>query len=310
MFTHTSLSNLANTNYLDPVDHLTALDLFSHSDHCNHKSSSIDIVKCNCFDPIPLEAAVEIIEPEMFYQRYQELKNRSESRLWRTGDDRVDNKKTVENVINNKVFGSCENVMDGPILEEKVSCSGNKAQKSSTKIKSISKSSRPIESHSYHDFANVPKSVADHAYLVRNYSRDSIHSKMLFPLKLHKMLYEVYKIGLEDIVCWQQHGRCFKINQPGKMKPILDLFFGGSKYSSFQRNLNIYGFKRITCGPDAGSYYHELFLRNHEHLCGRMKRIAVKGTQTRLASNPNDEPKFNSMSPISDFMLYDVFTTT
>ena len=123
------------------------------------------------------------------------------------------------------------------------------------------------------------------------------------------MLNEVYKVKMEDTVFWQQHGRCFKVNQPSKMKPILDLFFGGSKYSSFQRNLNIYGFKRITRGPDAGSYYHELFLKNYEHLCGRMKRTAVKGTQTRLASNPNDEPNFSSMPPLRSIMPNDAYET-
>ena len=209
-----------------------------------------------------------------------------------------------------KIDRSCENVMNGATLQVEGSGIGNETQKYPIKNLCISKSGRPIESHSYHDFANVPKSAADHAYLVRNfYNKNSIRDKMPFPLKLHKMLNEVYKFEMEDTVFWQQHGRCFKVNQPSKMKPILDLFFGGSKYSSFQRNLNMYGFKRITRGPDAGSYYHELFLKNYEHLCGRMKRTAVKGTQTRLASNPSDEPNFSSMPPLRNIIPNNAYET-
>ena len=49
-------------------------------------------------------------------------------------------------------------------------------------------------------------------------------------------------------------------------------YFRQSKLTSFQRQLNLYGFSRITAGADRGGYYHELFLRNKVFLCQNMVR--------------------------------------
>ena len=69
-------------------------------------------------------------------------------------------------------------------------------------------------------------------------------------------------------------------------------YFRQSKLTSFQRQLNLYGFARLTRGPDAGGYYHEMFLRNREHLCKKMCRTKVKGTKFKAASSPDSEPDF------------------
>jgi hypothetical protein len=64
--------------------------------------------------------------------------------------------------------------------------------------------------------------------------------------------------------------------------------------------LNLYGFSRLTRGPDAGGYYHELFLRNREYLCKRMTRTKVKGTKFKAASSPDSEPDFYTMPPVTN----------
>jgi len=75
-------------------------------------------------------------------------------------------------------------------------------------------------------------------------------------------------------------------------------FFRQSKLTSFQRQLNLYGFSRITAGRDRGGYYHELFLRNKLFLCQNMTRIRIKGTGIKGKANPSSEPDFYSMAPI------------
>ena len=68
-----------------------------------------------------------------------------------------------------------------------------------------------------------------------------------------------------------------------------------NKLTSFQRQLNLYGFNRITRGRDAASYYHELFLRDREFLAKRMMRQRIKGTKIKGAANPDLEPNFYAM---------------
>ena len=86
-------------------------------------------------------------------------------------------------------------------------------------------------------------------------------------------------------------------------KEILPTFFKQSRISSFQRQLNLYGFTRINTGPDAGGYYHELFLRGRPALGTHIRRVGVpqavprkRGVKTHDASV---DPDFYGMPPLS-----------
>jgi HSF-type DNA-binding len=57
---------------------------------------------------------------------------------------------------------------------------------------------------------------------------------------------------------------------------LLCSWFVYRKFSSFQRQLNIYNFVRITHGVDADCYYHECFRRGQEHLLHHIKRVPIK----------------------------------
>jgi HSF-type DNA-binding len=71
-------------------------------------------------------------------------------------------------------------------------------------------------------------------------------------------------------------------------------YFHQSKLTSFQRQLNLYNFTRLTRGPDKGSYYHEYFLRGRPSLIHQMVRVKVKGTGVKAASSPEQEPNLYS----------------
>jgi hypothetical protein len=104
---------------------------------------------------------------------------------------------------------------------------------------------------------------------------------------------------LAHIVSWQLYGCCFVIH---KFKEFVDYvmpkYFRQTKLTSFQRQLNLYGFSRLTRGPDATGYYHELFLRGKVFLCKKMTRTKVKGTKFKAASSPDQEPDFYTMEPL------------
>lgn len=88
------------------------------------------------------------------------------------------------------------------------------------------------------------------AQATRNSNRNQI-----FPVKLFFALEEVEKSNKDDIVSWMLHGRSFKVHSRDKfVKDILPSYFGQTSYASFQRQLNLYGFHRITTG--------ELFMWN------------------------------------------------
>ena len=122
---------------------------------------------------------------------------------------------------------------------------------------------------------------------------------MSFPLKLHAVLDQIEADGLAHVISWQPHGRAFVIHKPKTfVEHVMPLYFKQTKLTSFQRQLNLYGWQRLTKGPDATGYYHELFLRNKPFLCQAMVRTKVKGTRYKAASSPEQEPNFYAMQPV------------
>ena len=80
---------------------------------------------------------------------------------------------------------------------------------------------------------------------------------------------------------------------------MINQFFHMSKLASFQRQLNLYNFQRITKGDDRGGYYNEFFLRGKDFLLSNIQRVKVKGTGVRAKSNPQNEPDLYSLSWLS-----------
>jgi hypothetical protein len=103
------------------------------------------------------------------------------------------------------------------------------------------------------------------------------NSNIPFPLKLHAMLDDAEPNGFEHIVCWEQDGKAFKVHDPGKfVDAVLSRYLNQSRYKSFQRQLNIYGFSRVARGRDKGLCHHKLLVRGQPSLCAGMQRIKIK----------------------------------
>eukprot|EP00977_Amphora_coffeiformis_P013750 scaffold3667_cov180-Amphora_coffeaeformis.AAC.11 len=146
--------------------------------------------------------------------------------------------------------------------------------------------------HNYHDYANVTREEAEAVPKKRRRGGVTIP----FPTKLMETLEKIEADGCGHIISWQPHGRCFVIHKQRLFADqILPEYFGQTKLTSFQRQLNLYGFNRITRGLDAEGYYHELFLCGKPYLCENMVRQRIKGTKIKGIANPNDEPDFYSM---------------
>lgn len=79
-----------------------------------------------------------------------------------------------------------------------------------------------------------------------------------FPVKLHMILANP---EFQDIIAWLPHGRSWRIVQQKAFEErVLPLYFRHGRYSSFARQVNGWGFRRVTHGSDYNSYYHEVRL--------------------------------------------------
>jgi hypothetical protein len=116
----------------------------------------------------------------------------------------------------------------------------------------IIKKDRHVIQHDYHDHASDPIDFDDY---VRDCTSDQPYDKKKggvgtpFPLKLHELLERAEIEHLTDIISWQPHGRAFVVHQPKKfVSGLMPRFFRQTKLTSFQRQLNLYGFNRLTKG--------------------------------------------------------------
>jgi len=91
---------------------------------------------------------------------------------------------------------------------------------------------------------------------------------LTFPQRLMELLDDARN---DDIIGWLPHGRGFLIYQKRRFAAdIMPKYFKQSKFTSFTRKLNRWGFTRISRGPETGAYYHPYFRRGNLRLCLQM----------------------------------------
>uniref|UniRef100_A0A7R9W3F2 HSF-type DNA-binding domain-containing protein n=1 Tax=Pseudictyota dubia TaxID=2749911 RepID=A0A7R9W3F2_9STRA len=112
------------------------------------------------------------------------------------------------------------------------------------------------------------------------------HSKK-FPQKLMDIISDPSNT---DVISWLPHGRSFYVISSERLsRDVLPAHFfrggvrphgsGGGmprQFSSFVRRLYRWGFKLISRGPDADSFYHPLFRRDDPKLCRKISSCARK----------------------------------
>lgn len=115
-----------------------------------------------------------------------------------------------------------------------------------------------------------------------------------FPVKLHLIL---SNLEFEDIIAWLPHGRSWRILQQKAFEErVIPLYFRHGRYSSFARQVNGWGFRRVTHGSDYNSYYHEMFLLGMPHLCDKMRRLTSKDATSRKKNEEEQAPDFYALS--------------
>jgi len=94
-------------------------------------------------------------------------------------------------------------------------------------------------------------------------------TQITFPQRLLQVLAER---DSADAISWLSHGKSFIVYDKKKfVESILPRFFKESKFTSFTRKLNRWGFTRISRGVETGAYQHEYFRRDEPNLCLKMR---------------------------------------
>lgn len=80
-------------------------------------------------------------------------------------------------------------------------------------------------------------------------------------------------------ISWLPCGKAFKVHDKERfVREVMPSFFGTQSFKTFQRNLNLWGFTRVSKGPQKDVCSHPLFLKGFPAVCQSMKRIVLKGT--------------------------------
>jgi hypothetical protein len=117
-------------------------------------------------------------------------------------------------------------------------------------VRRSSREKKTTEDHYHHDVAKTlsSKHLNDPCIYPRTGRRGA---PQVFPRKLYQMMNE----APEDVITWTPQGKSFIIlDMETFSEEVLLNYFRHQKYSSFQRQLNLYGFHKISKGPETGRY--------------------------------------------------------
>ena len=77
-----------------------------------------------------------------------------------------------------------------------------------------------------------------------------------------------------SVVSWTSNGKAFKVLDLDRFRDeTLPKYFRHNKITSFQRQLNLYGYLRIQKGEDSGAYGHPKFIRGHREAVRDIRRL-------------------------------------
>jgi len=127
-------------------------------------------------------------------------------------------------------------------------------------------------------------------------------NRALFPMKLYDLLNHENTNPL--IMTWAHHGKSFLIVDIDKFtEAILPRVFNQTSFASFQRQLNLYGFKRVakSSPPAERAYFHEMFSRDSAQSCMRIRRHKTKSAAEKASTaSDSDAASASEMVHTSD----------
>jgi hypothetical protein len=110
-----------------------------------------------------------------------------------------------------------------------------------------------------------------------------------FPRRLYEMLQSERKLIAANadhpkIIFWSESGKAFRIADVAEFSTaILPKYFRTKKFSSFQRNLNLYGFAKVRRGPETDMYAHPSFVRDQADSLSELRKLTSTSSRRRTS---------------------------
>jgi hypothetical protein len=148
--------------------------------------------------------------------------------------------------------------------------------------------------------------------------KTSKETRQPFPVKVYEMLEDADAKDFAHIVSWNSQGNGFMVLKKDMfIHQIVPKYFNQTKYKSFQRQLSLYGFQRVTVGPNKGLRHHDKLRRGQYDLVCQMKPVGYKprGTTKMIAQHQqlqqdNLEPPTVASSSAVPIVVYQQETSS
>jgi len=109
------------------------------------------------------------------------------------------------------------------------------------------------------------------------------------------------------VVAWLPDGDGFIVKHLQRfVDEVLPHYFRHKKITSFQRQLNLYGFKRESRGLGAGSYKHPMLHRDKPNLAAHMKRIDAASIMPTHDLFPGPSVPVHPLSPFQELPYHNM----
>eukprot|EP00523_Entomoneis_sp_CCMP467_P000745 CAMPEP_0168747782 /NCGR_PEP_ID=MMETSP0724-20121128/15835_1 /TAXON_ID=265536 /ORGANISM="Amphiprora sp., Strain CCMP467" /LENGTH=246 /DNA_ID=CAMNT_0008795585 /DNA_START=45 /DNA_END=785 /DNA_ORIENTATION=+ len=129
-----------------------------------------------------------------------------------------------------------------------------------------------------------------------------------FPRRLYEMLETETKLAEKEqadgtppsnrVIMWSDSGKAFRIFDIAEFAAtVLPKYFRTKKFSSFQRNLNLYGFAKVRRGPETDMYAHPSFLRHDPEGLLNLRKVT---SASRRPSGNKPKAQTLTVSPINN----------
>ncbi|CAH1439015.1 unnamed protein product [Lactuca virosa] len=106
---------------------------------------------------------------------------------------------------------------------------------------------------------------------------------------IHRCLELVDDKAIDDVISWNEDGSTFIVWNPTEFaKDLLPKYFKHNNFSSFVRQLNTYGFRKVV--PDRWEFSNDCFRRGEKRLLCDIQRRKIAATPTAQQQVPAPSP--------------------